>query len=221
MPMACQFNIGGPFAFASAKSKVLTIVRTACKIESGRQDASIRLGSCKKPGKSSQTRHPIRDGNARFRRSMDSLTQGFDTRRGRGTIQRSWRSRRRRYSISSYSLSEKRMKRKSFGSSQHEPHRLKKRGRMKKLAAARKRDIATIAAKTDATIDFSDMSEVVDWSGAEIGRFYRPTKRPVTIRLDDDVIDWLKSYGRGYQTKANLLLRHAMESSQQATSKTG
>ena len=90
---------------------------------------------------------------------------------------------------------------------------------MKKLAAAQKRDIAAIAAKTDAMIDFSDMPEVLDWSGAEIGRFYRPTKRPVTIRLDDDVIDWLKSYGRGYQTKANLLLRHAMESSRHVTSK--
>ncbi|MGD0800274.1 MAG: BrnA antitoxin family protein [Terracidiphilus sp.] len=52
-----------------------------------------------------------------------------------------------------------------------------------------------------------------------IGRFYRPAKRPVTMRLDDDVIEWLKSYGRGYQTKANLLLRHAMESSQQTTAK--
>ena len=91
---------------------------------------------------------------------------------------------------------------------------------MKKLAAARKRDIASIAAKTNATIDFSDMPEVTDWSGAEIGRFYRPAKRPVTMRLDDDVIAWLKSYGRGYQTKANLLLRHAMESSLDVKSKT-
>jgi uncharacterized protein (DUF4415 family) len=90
---------------------------------------------------------------------------------------------------------------------------------MRKLAAAQKRDIATIAAKTDATIDFSEMPEVVDWSSAEIGRFYRPTKRPVTIRLDEDVVDWLKSYGRGYQTKANLLLRHAMESSRHTASK--
>jgi len=39
------------------------------------------------------------------------------------------------------------------------------------------------------------------------------------VRLDDDVISWLKSYGRGYQTKANLLLRHAMESSRHAASK--
>jgi uncharacterized protein (DUF4415 family) len=87
---------------------------------------------------------------------------------------------------------------------------------MKKLADAQKREIGAIAAKTDATIDFSEMPEVVDWTGAEVGRFYRPVKRPVTMRLDDDVIEWLKSYGRGYQTKANLLLRHAMEASRQA-----
>jgi uncharacterized protein (DUF4415 family) len=49
-------------------------------------------------------------------------------------------------------------------------------------------------------------------TGAEIGRFYRPKKRPVTLRLDEDLVDWLKGYGPGYQTKANLLLRHAMQS---------
>ena len=90
---------------------------------------------------------------------------------------------------------------------------------MKKLAGAQKREIAAIAAKTDATIDFSEMPEVVDWTDAEIGRFYRPVKRPVTMRLDDDVIEWLKSYGRGYQTKANLLLRHAMEASRRTMTK--
>ena len=91
---------------------------------------------------------------------------------------------------------------------------------MKRHEAARKRDIAAIAAKTDTTIDFSEMPEVVDSTGAEVGHFYRPAKRPVTLRLDKDIIDWLKSYGRGYQTKANLLLRHAMTSSRQnATSR--
>ena len=63
------------------------------------------------------------------------------------------------------------------------------------------------------------MPEVVDWTGAEVGRFYQPVKRPVMMRLDDDVIEWLKSYGRGYQTKANLLLRHAMEASRHAMAK--
>jgi uncharacterized protein (DUF4415 family) len=81
---------------------------------------------------------------------------------------------------------------------------------MRKLTKGQKRDIRAIAAKRDADIDFSDAAPVLDWSGAEIGKFYRPTKKPVTMRLDSDVIEWLKAGGRGYQTKANWLLRHAM-----------
>lgn len=68
---------------------------------------------------------------------------------------------------------------------------------------------------TDADIDFSDIPEVVDWTGAEVGKFYRPGKKPITIRLDEDVVDWLKSFGSGYQTRANQLLRHAMLSAKQ------
>jgi uncharacterized protein (DUF4415 family) len=81
---------------------------------------------------------------------------------------------------------------------------------MRKLTTAQKRDIRAIAAKRDDKIDFSDAPLIVDWSRAEIGRFYRPAKKPVTMRLDSDVIAWLKAGGRGYQTKANWLLRHAM-----------
>ncbi len=83
---------------------------------------------------------------------------------------------------------------------------------MKRLTKEQREDIAALAAMKDSDIDFSDMPEVLDWSGAEIGRFYRPKKKPVTMRLDEDVVDWLKGYGPGYQTKANLLLRHAMVS---------
>jgi uncharacterized protein (DUF4415 family) len=81
---------------------------------------------------------------------------------------------------------------------------------MRKLTKEQKRDIRVIAAKRGEDIDFSDAPRVLDWSGAEIGKFYRPTKKPVTMRLDSDVIAWLKADGRGYQTKANWLLRHAM-----------
>jgi uncharacterized protein (DUF4415 family) len=81
---------------------------------------------------------------------------------------------------------------------------------MKKLTKEQRRDIAAIAAKKDEDIDFSDASPVLDWSGAEIGKFYRPPKKPVTMRLDADVIEWLKAAGAGYQTKANWLLRQAM-----------
>ena len=83
---------------------------------------------------------------------------------------------------------------------------------MKRLSKEQQRDIAALAKKKDEDIDFSDMPEIVDWSQAEMGKFYRPAKRSVTMRVDEDILKWLKSYGPGYQTKVNLLLRHAMAS---------
>ena len=41
-------------------------------------------------------------------------------------------------------------------------------------------------------------------------RLYRPIKKTVQIRLDADVIEWLKQDGSGYQTRANAILRQAM-----------
>jgi uncharacterized protein (DUF4415 family) len=81
---------------------------------------------------------------------------------------------------------------------------------MRKLTKQQKRDIRVIARKRDEGIDFSGPPPVLDWAGAEIGKFYRPQKKSVTMRLDSDVIAWLKADGPGYQTKANWLLRHAM-----------
>ena len=40
--------------------------------------------------------------------------------------------------------------------------------------------------------------------------FYRPTKSTTTVRLDTDVLLWLKSQGKGYQTRLNAILREAM-----------
>ncbi|MGZ8366505.1 MAG: BrnA antitoxin family protein [Nitrospira sp.] len=38
-----------------------------------------------------------------------------------------------------------------------------------------------------------------------------PAKQQVTVRLDVDVLDWLKLHGKGYQTRLNRILRAAME----------
>ncbi|MBB6142526.1 uncharacterized protein (DUF4415 family) [Silvibacterium bohemicum] len=69
----------------------------------------------------------------------------------------------------------------------------------------------------DDQIDTSDIPELPEsvWRERGIRRmFYRPVKRPVTMRLDADVIEWLKSKagpeGKGYQTTANQLLRAKM-----------
>jgi uncharacterized protein (DUF4415 family) len=92
---------------------------------------------------------------------------------------------------------------------------------MRKLTREQKREIAAIAAKSDKDIDFSDVSPILDWSGAEIGKFFRPAKKPVTMRLDADVVEWLKTGGPGYQTKANWLLRRAMLHSKKESSASG
>ena len=39
-----------------------------------------------------------------------------------------------------------------------------------------------------------------------------PAKRQLTIRLDADVLDWLKGHGEGYQMRINRILRVVMES---------
>jgi len=62
----------------------------------------------------------------------------------------------------------------------------------------------------DDQIDTSDIPEVSDWSRAVVGKFYRPIKEPVTLRIDRDVLAWLKSAGPRYQTRINGLLRAAM-----------
>ena len=45
----------------------------------------------------------------------------------------------------------------------------------------------------------------------KIADFYRPLKKPVTLRLDADVIAWFKKDGRRYQTRINQALRKVME----------
>ena len=59
-------------------------------------------------------------------------------------------------------------------------------------------------------IDTSDIPEVKDWSGAVVGKFYRPIKEQVCLRLDADVLNWFRRQGPGYQTRINDLLRNTM-----------
>jgi uncharacterized protein (DUF4415 family) len=76
----------------------------------------------------------------------------------------------------------------------------------------RKHGVSFEAAKPETEIDLSDVPATTerDWRGAERGKFYRPVKRQLTVRIDADVIEWLKSQGRGYQSRLNQILRAAM-----------
>ena len=81
----------------------------------------------------------------------------------------------------------------------------------KVYTAAQKRDLKALAAMKDEDIDFSDIPEQLDWSGAKRGMFYKPIKQQLTLRLDADVVDWFKRQGEGYQTKINAVLRKHVE----------
>ena len=59
-------------------------------------------------------------------------------------------------------------------------------------------------------INTDDIPELLDWSGARRGVFYRPVKQQITLRLDSDVVAWFKTHakgGKGYQTDINRALR--------------
>jgi len=68
-----------------------------------------------------------------------------------------------------------------------------------------------LAATPDRDIDTSDIPEITDFSGFVVGKFYRPVKETVTIRLDSDVLHWLKQGGKGYQSRLNTILRKEMQ----------
>jgi uncharacterized protein (DUF4415 family) len=80
------------------------------------------------------------------------------------------------------------------------------------LTARQKREIRALAAMSEDKIDTSDIPELPAgaWKNAVRGKWYRPVKQAVSLRLDADVLAWLKSKGNGYQTKVNGLLRKRM-----------
>jgi uncharacterized protein (DUF4415 family) len=79
------------------------------------------------------------------------------------------------------------------------------------MSARERKELAALEKMPDSAINTSDIPEVMDWSKAQVGRFYRPIKQPVTIRLDADVIAWFKSTAPQYQTAVNKVLREYME----------
>jgi Uncharacterized protein conserved in bacteria len=80
------------------------------------------------------------------------------------------------------------------------------------ITEEREKELRELAARPDSEIDFSDIPPLTpEWfKGAVIGRFYKPVKEPLSVKLDKDVIEWLKSAGPGYQTRMNEILRKAM-----------
>jgi uncharacterized protein (DUF4415 family) len=81
------------------------------------------------------------------------------------------------------------------------------------LTKRQNKEIAVLKRMRDDEIDLSDIPPLENWTGAEIGKFYRPVKKSLTIRVDADILAWLRGQGKGYQTRINALLREAMNRS--------
>jgi len=60
-----------------------------------------------------------------------------------------------------------------------------------------------------ASVEDDLLSLAEDETGAE-SRWDRPRKRRISLRVDVEVVDWLKSNGPGYQTRINRILRRVM-----------
>ena len=76
--------------------------------------------------------------------------------------------------------------------------------------------LQALEALPDDQIDTTDAPELLDWSDARRGVFYRPVKQQITLRLDADIIAWFKARApgsRGYQTDINGALREHVQRS--------
>ncbi len=83
------------------------------------------------------------------------------------------------------------------------------------LTTEQRAELQALDELPDDQIDTTDIPELLDWSNARRGVFYRPVKKQITLRIDADVIGWFRGRaknGRGYQTDINRALRQYVES---------
>jgi uncharacterized protein (DUF4415 family) len=84
------------------------------------------------------------------------------------------------------------------------------------LTEEERAELEALKNRPDSEIDFSDIPELPEgWGknavrGRDVLKYWRPVKQAVSLRLDADVIAWLKKDGQGYQTRANQMLRERM-----------
>jgi uncharacterized protein (DUF4415 family) len=73
-------------------------------------------------------------------------------------------------------------------------------------------ELEALRAMGDEAIDTSDIPPLPEafWENAVRNRFYKPTKTSTTVRIDSDVLVWLRAQGKGYQSRINAILRREM-----------
>jgi uncharacterized protein (DUF4415 family) len=84
--------------------------------------------------------------------------------------------------------------------------------RLPPLTQEERDELKALDQKRDDEIDLSDIPELDEsfWNRAVQPGVYKPVKASTTVRVDADVLLWLRSKGKGYQTRINAILRAAM-----------
>lgn len=80
------------------------------------------------------------------------------------------------------------------------------------LSDERLAELEALAQMPESAIDYSDAPALNElaWAHAARSALHRPVKTHATVRIDADIMAWLKSQGKGYQTRLNAILRRAM-----------
>ena len=87
-----------------------------------------------------------------------------------------------------------------------------RQGELSALTPERKAELQALAERPDTEIDYSDIPPLDEafLVRSTQNPFFKPIKAHASVRIDADVLAWLKSEGRGYQTRMNAILREAM-----------
>jgi uncharacterized protein (DUF4415 family) len=80
------------------------------------------------------------------------------------------------------------------------------------LTPAQKLELKALKAMPESKIDYSDIPRLGEsfWKNAVRNPIYKPTKTSTTVRIDSDVLLWLRTQGKGYQSRINAILRREM-----------
>ncbi len=81
----------------------------------------------------------------------------------------------------------------------------------KPLTREQRAELARLKNRPDSEIDYSDIPPLTE---EQLARAFQPNRQLVAVRLDRDVLAWLRSFGHGYTSRINLILRTVMEQQQ-------
>lgn len=101
------------------------------------------------------------------------------------------------------------MAKKSSGSSRRERQRQMKNSDITYAENLLKKLVAIKHRKID--LSDKDAPEITDWENAVLGKFYRPIKKQITVRIDADILNWFRHASDKYQTLINQACREYME----------